>query len=242
MQAHAPVSGALLRMKSFKNVEKHVLVEAETTCRWLKLRNNEMLFASGDSGEHVYFVITGLVRCLYHSAAGRLVTLAEIGAGGIVGELAAIDGRPRTVDVIAIAETVFAEMPTAVFRTLLRQGDVALGILREMSERTRVLTDRMVELSTLDVGARLRCELLRIAAQHPTSSSSVQLPAPRHADLASRISANREAVTREIAKLTRLGLIEKSERHLIICNLAKFRQSLDDIIAGTPVSEMDFTS
>jgi CRP-like cAMP-binding protein len=242
MQTLAPVRGALLRTKCFRIVDKPILIEAETQCRWLKMRAGEMLFASGDFGDYVYFVVTGLVRCLYHSAAGRLVTLAEIGAGGMVGELAAIDGLPRTVDVIAVSDTVFAEMPAAVFRTLLRQGDVALGILREMSQRFRVMTERMVELSTLDVGGRVRCELLRIAGEHPAPGPSIRFPAPRHADLASRISANREAVTRELARLTRMGLIEKTDRHLVICNLPQFRQSLADLVTGHPSTELERTS
>jgi CRP-like cAMP-binding protein len=225
-----PLSGALSRMTPFRNVPVHWVAEAEKSCRAHRFRRDQVLLTSGDVGDHVYFVLNGTVRCLYHSAAGRIVALAEVHAGEMFGELAAIDGLPRAVDVVALVETTVVVMPAATFRGMLRHEQVAQGILQDMSRRMRALTDRMVELSTLEVGARVRSELLRIANQHPLRGSTVTFPAPRHADLACRISANREAVTREMVKLTRAGLLEKQHRNLVIRDVIDFRQSLAGLI------------
>ena len=233
------LTGALSHMKPFRNVAADVLLEAEKSCRWVRLKRNEMLFASGDRADYVYFVLHGVVRCLYHSAAGRLVTLADIGAGEIVGELAVIDGLPRTVDVVSQMETTLAAMPAATFLEILRHDQVARGILQILSRRMRVMTDRLIEISTLEVGARVRTELLRIARRHPMRGKAVAFPAPRHADLASHVSANREAVTREMVKLMRAGLIEKQQRNLIIRDLGYFRQSLSEIVADLSNMSVD---
>ena len=234
-QSQLFLAGSLARMKPFKDVAADVTAKAETACRLLKLQRDRMLFAGGDRSDQVYFIIQGQIRCLYHSAAGRLVTLADLGPGEMVGELAAIDGQPRTVDVIALVDTILVVMPPVTFRELLfRDEQVAQCILSDMTRRMRVMTGRLIELSTLEVGARVRSEIIRLAGSHPIRGTAVSFPAPRHADLGSRISANREAVTREMIKLTRARLIEKRQRQLVIPNLAEFRQSLAELVAGLP--------
>jgi CRP-like cAMP-binding protein len=200
-----------------------------------------MLFASGDESDQVYFVAQGHLRCLHHSPTGRLVTLADVGPGEMVGEFAAINGLPRMTDVVSLTETVLVVMPAVTFRALIGRELIARNILQDMSRRMSVMTDRIVELSTLEVDARVRIDLFRVATQHPVRGKTVTFPAPRHIDIASRVCANREAVTRAMARMTRAGLVEKQHRNLVIPDFSDFCRSLSGMVAGLPRLQIEQT-
>jgi DNA-binding GntR family transcriptional regulator len=57
-------------------------------------------------------------------------------------------------------------------------------------------------------------------------------PLPRHADIASRVSTNREAVARELAELTRKGLLEKRKGSLTIVDVARLAAMVDEVRSG----------
>jgi CRP/FNR family transcriptional regulator, cyclic AMP receptor protein len=90
-------------------------------------------------------------------------------------------------------------------------------ILRRLTRLVRALSDRVVELSTLTVQRRIQMELLRLAREaSPGQKSAVISPAPTHAELATRVSTHREAVTRGLGELTRAGIVEKRGGTLVI--------------------------
>jgi len=73
------------------------------------------------------------------------------------------------------------------------------------------------ELSTLHVNNRIQAEVLRLASLAPREGTSVRIvPAPTHVEIASRVSTHREAVTREINRLSRLGIIERRGNTLLV--------------------------
>jgi len=88
----------------------------------------------------------------------------------------------------------------------------------------RRLTARVVEFSTLAVRHRIQAELLRLAGALPSGANTAILsPAPTHAEIASRISTHREAVTRELSWLEDKGIIAKEGRTLRLKDLGKLR-------------------
>jgi len=97
--------------------------------------------------------------------------------------------------------------------------------MMHLTKQVRTLTGRVVEFSTLAVRNRVQAELLRRAGDVPPTVNQAALsPAPTHAEIASRISTHREAVTRELSWLEDHGVIAKEGRTLRIKDLAKLRQ------------------
>jgi hypothetical protein len=166
------------------------------------------------------------------------VRFDDIEAGDLFGEFAAIDGEPRTADVVAVTDTLVACLSADQFWDLLRQhATVCNAIMRRITGIIRSTQQRVVEFSTLPVRGRLHAELLRLA--RPAAADEAQAvisPVPTHAEIASRISTHREAVTRELSGLARAGLIEKRGTDLIICDVATLaglvEEALDDPGAG----------
>ena len=112
-------------------------------------------------------------------------------------------------------------MPAKEFRKLLKtEPMVAQAVLRDLVRIVRNLTKRVYEFSTLAVNNRIQAELLRLASLAPREGKGARLdPAPTHAEIASRVSTHREAVTRELNRLSRIGLIKRENGTLVVRDL-----------------------
>jgi CRP-like cAMP-binding protein len=94
---------------------------------------------------------------------------------------------------------------------------VAQALLEHLVRELRELTTRVFEFSTLAVRYRIQAEVLRLASLAPREGKSALIaPAPTHAEIASRVSTHREAVTRELNRLSRIGIIERQKGTLIV--------------------------
>ena len=96
--------------------------------------------------------------------------------------------------------------------------------------QVRALTARIYEFSTLAVRNRIHAELLRLS-RNETGGGNCGLiePAPTHAELASRVATHREAVTRELRRLMKLGLLDKDGRGLVITDLERLAEMVREV-------------
>lgn len=221
---------ALRGIELFAGLPDSRLDQLAQACTWhnvaarqpLLLRSPEGARPATDRAEpEVYFIVSGRVRIAIYSANGRQVTFRDHGPGELFGELAAIDEGPRSADVSTLEPSLVISLGRSGFMALLREEPlVAERILRRLAGRVRQLSDRVIELSTLAVPDRLRTELLRLAREAGVVGNQARLdPAPRHAPLASQISTNREQVSRELAALTRAGLLRKDGSALLVTDV-----------------------
>ena len=122
-------------------------------------------------------------------------------------------------------------MPANEFRKLLEiEPAVTQAVLKGLVRNVRSLTQRVYEFSTLAVNNRIQAELLRLASLAPKKGKSARLdPAPTHAEIASHVSTHREAVTRELNRLSRLGLIERQNGTLIVWDLDQLAAMLHEM-------------
>jgi len=215
------------------------LTPAEVTalgrqCRWRRYGAGQTILQHGDRGRDVYFVVNGRACAMYHSANGREVRFGDIQTGDVFGEFAAIDGAPHMADVVCVSETLLAVMPASLFRdVLLRHESVCTAVLRRLTRIARTMSQRVIEFSTLPVRGRVHAELLRLArieGSERRPRGAVIAPAPTHADMASRISTHREAVSRELAKLARTGLVERRGNDLVLRDIAALAAMVDDTL------------
>ena len=192
----------------------------------MRVRKGQMVLIEGSDAVDVYLIRSGRIQFSLVSAQGRELILRDFGPGHIFGELAAIDGLPRSASAEAVEDGQLARMSGSAFVAFLGEVPRAgLWMAQQLARRVRDLTDRAFELATLPVAARLQTELLRMAAAMPDHGSSgadcaLVQPMPTHADLAARIGTRREAVSRELSILTHEGLIRQTGRKLEILSLA----------------------
>jgi len=187
--------------------------EIEQKARTVRAAKGRTLYGVSANATDVFFVMEGEIQVVLFSSAGRQVSINNLGAGASFGQLAAIDGLPRSASVVAVTDVRLRAIGREDFLAILRAApDAALWVARGLCADVRRLSERVFELSALNVQARLHCELLRMARANAGGLSIA--PAPTHAELANRIGSNREAVTREMRALTELKIVQSRRRSL----------------------------
>ncbi len=199
-------------------------------CRWHAFAEHEQIIDRASEGNDVYFVVRGTVRVVNFSYAGREVSYDDIGAGGLFGELAAIDGAPRSASVVALSDTETAAIsPDLFISLLLEHPEIAIVIIRRLVQIVRGSTDRIMDLSTMGAVNRIHAELLRLAGPGSDEDESAEIrPLPVHADIASRAGTTRESVARTIGDLARKGIVRKESHALVILDLEQLRDLVDE--------------
>jgi CRP/FNR family transcriptional regulator, cyclic AMP receptor protein len=217
------------RFALFKSLSEEEIRRLEGQCFWRRFEPESRILEYDDRSTEVYFVAWGKVRVYLPTWHRTDVILADIGAGDFFGELAAIDGRPRSASVTALTCTTLGCMPAIVFRNAISQhADVSAQILRLLSARLRLLDVRVWEYSTLTVRYRVRAELLRLGRlKTDQPDRAVISPPPTHSELAARINTHREAVSRELATLERSGLLERRRGALVVLDVAALVDSIE---------------
>lgn len=219
-----PVTGsgvALGLAKLLQGVSRERLELLSRECAWYRYDKGAEIISQQDKGRDVYFITSGEVRVRSYSVAGRQVSFRDVEVGAVIGDIAAVDGGPRSTDVTALVESVLAALPGAAFTRLMREEAVVHErYLRYLTGMVRTLTERVTELSTLDVSQRVQAELLRLAHRSGRSGNSASIdPAPTHAEIAEQVSTRREQVTRELSALTKQGLLQKKGSSLVVTDL-----------------------
>ncbi len=227
-QAEETLSGIEL----FQNLSPDDLKALATRCQWRRYTANQQIVGQMDQTTNVFFIVRGKVRAVIYSLSGKEVTFREISAGGMFGEFSAVDGKPRSANVVALTDTLIASMSANVFWEVLRDyPEVSATTLKRLTSQVRFLSERIFEFSTLAVKNRIHAELLRLARDHMRDENTADIsPAPTHAHIASRITTHREAVTRELNDLARAGLIERRGRTLIIRDVTQLTRMVQDVL------------
>jgi CRP/FNR family transcriptional regulator, cyclic AMP receptor protein len=195
--------------------------------RELFVRRGHILLAEESETTDVLFIADGAVQITLFSAEGQETILRTLPAGHIFGEMSALDGQPRSATVIALADTRLIRIPADAFNRFLREVPAAAHFIAcLLTQRVRSLTAKLHELATLPMPRRLTSELLRIA-QPVGEDGSFRITAfPTHAELAARISSQRESVSRELSQWKRAGWIRQSGRVVDIPSMAKLLAAL----------------
>ncbi len=204
-------------------------------CAWREAAPGTLIVAHEDASRVVYFLTAGRARSLIYAASGTMVGFGDLSAGQMFGEVQAIDGQPRTVAVEAVEHCTVASLPADGFIDLVRtEPDFAISVLEQIARNIRALTARVFEFSTMSVTGRLHAELLRLARSiGEKTPTGIKLRAtPTHAEFAARISTHREAVTRELNRLQKMGVVAKEDRALVIKDVDQLREFVNNAISG----------
>ena len=219
---------SLEKIELLRSLDPKELAAFERRCIWRHAKAKEWLLEQDDIGTDIFFLTSGVVRVLITPSPDREVILADINAGGYFGEMAAIDGQPRSAGILAITDATIACMSASVFREILHEHpDVSEQMLKHFVARIRTLDQRINEFSSMHVKHRIYAELLRRSRPDPADQQrAVVSPPPVHADIAARVSTRREMVARELKALERAGLLTKRRGAFVITNVPELIQLL----------------
>jgi CRP/FNR family transcriptional regulator, cyclic AMP receptor protein len=219
---------SLEKIGLLRSLDPKDVAALDRRCIWRHAQAKEWLLEQNDVGTDIYFLTSGVVRVLITPAPEREVILADINAGGYFGEMAAIDGQPRSAGILAITDATIASMPASVFREILyKHPDVSEQLLKHLVARIRTLDQRVNEFSSMHVKHRIYAELLRRSRPDPADQKrAIVSPPPVHSDIAARVSTRREMVARELKALERSGLLTKRRGAFVINNVPQLLHQL----------------
>lgn len=214
------VMASLAKVSLFAAMDERDLQDLARNIRRSAYSPGEMVVQHLDDDDDVYIILKGSLIASIISPEGREVAFDVMVAGDYFGEIAAIDGNGRSASVAALVDSEVAAISGRRFRELIdRHGVVSAALVRDLVARIRRLTERNYENIALRIKHRVQLELLRLANRDGVlHDGGVVTPAPTHAQIAARVGANREAVTREISSLAKNGFIKASRQSITILN------------------------
>ncbi len=235
-QDSAPSVAALRGVSVLAHLDSEALASIARCCRLRRVEGGATVVRHRDRTQDVYFVVSGCVRATLVSRSGKEVSFRDLGPGAIAGHLSALDGGGRSADLVALEESTLAVLSGDDLWSIIRRHPlVAEAIIVELAGAVRALSDRVVEFSTLGVKNRIHAELLRLVHEQAdpgpgaVEGEVLLSPAPRHADIASRVSTHREAVSRELAELGRKGLLERVPGGLAVRDVPRLRRLVEQV-------------
>jgi CRP-like cAMP-binding protein len=181
-----------------------------------------VVLREGDRPSSVLTVLAGTVKLTKTASSGREIVLELRGAGEVVGELGAIDGRSRSASVVALGEVEALVAPADRFNALLQErAGLAHRLLVTVVARVREAASRQLELGTADVVGRVCRRLAELAVSHGETIEGGVLVrgAVSQQELADWAGVSRDGVVRALGELRALGWLETGRQRLVIRNL-----------------------
>jgi CRP/FNR family transcriptional regulator len=191
------------------------------------LVKDETLFERGDAGDGCYWLRRGVVTVCADSASGEQRILAILGPGALIGELAMIDGLPRSATVQAVRNCSLTFVSRAAFTAMLRRHpELHTEIMATLAARLRQSDEDMIASSFLTVRARVARALLELA-RHLGEDVGTGRIRIRHritqSDLAAMAGVARESVSRTLRGWWRQKILEGSSRAGYVVQEARLR-------------------
>lgn len=123
----------------FDQVPDRLLANVASVLETAEFLPDVPIFQKGDPGDAMYLIVSGSVRI--EDDGYEVDTQTE---GTVFGEMALLDGEPRSASAIAAEETLLLRLPQDDFQELLEDhGEIALGIIRVLSARLRARTQEL---------------------------------------------------------------------------------------------------
>jgi CRP/FNR family transcriptional regulator, cyclic AMP receptor protein len=208
----------------FAELPDDALARLAARCVRRTYGRNQFLWYQGDDGAHLIVVASGLVKVVLSSPQGGEVVLTTLGPGEISGELAVLDGSPRSASVVAAEPTTVLLLTRATVLDMLnRYPSVLDALLRSLGNLIRRITEQAGDFVFLDLGGRVAKLLLHLAEAHGASSTVLDLRLTQ-SDLAAMVGATRPAVNRVLQNLVGRGVIEVDGQRIVLVNLAELRR------------------
>jgi len=218
------MSDALAAIPVFGGLDEEGLSNLSRGMRIRRFRRGETVFHVGDPGDALFIVMSGSIKITLPADSGDEAILATLRPGDFFGELALLDGAPRSATAIAIEATETYVLPRDRFRDLIATEPVMRdALLATMAAEVRRLTHHVEELNFLDITGRLTSRLARLANESgatPQPDGSIRLAGPlTQGDLAAMIGCTRQSVNKLLGMFTDDGLIRLERDRIVVLNL-----------------------
>lgn len=217
------IIAALGAIPFFAGLDAAALDRVAAGMRSRRFRRGEVIFHLGDPGDALFVIVTGEVKISLPAETGDEAILATLGPGAVFGELALLDGAPRSASATAISAAETVVLPRDRFRELIAtEAGVRDALLASIAGELRRLTTHVEELHFLDITGRLAARLVRLSQDGviDTEDGSIRL---RHnltqGELAAMVGCTRQSVNKLLGQFADGGLVRLDREGVVVTDL-----------------------
>ncbi len=194
--------------------------------RRVNLKKGETLFRQGDEGVSLYLILQGRIK-ISLSRNMDVMTLAILGQGEFLGEMALFDGLPRSADAIALEDSYLYALSRKDFLSFLVHNEKAVhAVLFSLSMRLRKTDTLVAEMCFLNLSLRLEQKLLELAQQQPSDTGNPNECTLKvsQQELGNILGVSRESINKELKHLRDKGTVSTLRNCIHIHNLASLKK------------------
>ena len=208
---HAPDAPELLaRSRLFGAIPGPLRQAIAQEMRDARYRAGQMIFERGDPGNFIYLVIEGRVRLSVSTAEGRELSFAHATAGDIFGEIAALDGSPRSAGASALTDLKLKTLGAATLHRLIAaHPELSKSTIEFLCGRLREVSDHLEDVALFSVENRLARFLLHELSVRQSGNAARFRLGMSQGELALLVGASRPKVNTALARLEAFGAITR---------------------------------
>ncbi|MBI5469082.1 MAG: Crp/Fnr family transcriptional regulator [Deltaproteobacteria bacterium] len=208
----------LARNPLFKGLEPFYITGMITRGEVRSWPSGSQVIIEGESGDAVYFIISGRVKVTLYGEEGREIVLSILNEGDMFGEMSIIDDKPRSANVEAVKDLECLVISKSAFiEYLSTHHKVYMRFFAYLTGRLREATRQIGGLALLDVCGRIAHTLIGMAKEGAAAKEKVvAIERPTHEELAAMIGSSREVVSRALKKMTQDGYIKIEKGRILL--------------------------
>ena len=242
-----PLVESLAWIPFFSGLDAAALEQVAAGTRTRRFRRGEVIFHAGDAGDGLFVIVSGEVKIALPSETGDEAIIATLRAGDVFGELALLDGAPRSATATALVATETVVLPRDRFHALIAtEPAVRDALLASLAAELRRITTHVEELHFFDITGRLASRLVRLAEESQAAAIAAAVatgrgsrvnavadprrshgPAPirlrstlTQAELASMVGCTRQSVNKLLGQFADSGLVRLDREGVTVTDLA----------------------
>jgi CRP/FNR family cyclic AMP-dependent transcriptional regulator len=205
----------LRKVSLFAHLDEKTLGRLEGIAVKRAYPRNTILISKGDVSDHLFVVIRGKLKVTLPDDSGKEIILSLLGEGDYFGEIALIDGEPRTATIVSMEATEVLTIARADFQQILRSSpELMFDLLTVLARKVRIATEKLESLAFDDVYRRLVKLLMQMA--EPQDRGWIVPERLTHQAIADMIGSSREMVSRILKALETGGYISFDKKRIAI--------------------------
>lgn len=212
--------------QSLSSEDKEHLASA---LRRRSLKKGEVLFRKGDEGSSLYIVRSGSIRIVLPSRTGDEVSPAILTEGDFFGEMALLDGMPRSADAVALEQSELYALKRSDFVSFLKNNEQAIeSVFSYLTMRLRKTDDLLEDVCFLTISTRLARRLIDLVenyGRHDEADDTTHIDLRlTQKDLASMVGVTRESINKELRVLREKGLVSTTGNMIQILDMERLKR------------------
>jgi len=213
----------LQKIPLFKDLEAADLTNLSQVLKPKEFRKDQTILRRDEPGNALYMINRGKVKVVLYGESGREIILSILKDNDFFGEMALLDGAPRSASVVAVEPSKLFVLERSDFlEQVMKSPKIGLNIMAEMSRRLREADEKIGTFALLDVYGRLARIIIHWAKTEgqPSEGGILIEKRPTHQDIAAMIGTSRETVSRALSDFAKRGLIHVEGKSIVVSPVA----------------------